>query len=121
MSKSFFIFRHIFWGAAAIAAFSAVTMLLWNWLMPAIFGLTAICFWQALGLLALCRILFGGIGWKLRFAGMHHHHRNPIREKWLKMTPEEQTEFLKKRRFGHGFRGGFGHDFFQHDEPGKQA
>ena len=106
-------------GFLAIAAgFSAVVMLLWNWLMPTIFGLTAICFWQALGLLILCRILFGGIGWKHRFWGMNHHHRNPIREKWLKMTPEEQTEFLKKRHFRSGF--GSGHDFFQDDQSEKQ-
>ncbi len=37
-----------------------VTMLLWNMLMPVIFGLTVITFWQALGLFVLARILFGG-------------------------------------------------------------
>ena len=36
-------------------------MLLWNWLLPLLFGWHLITFWQALGLLALCRILFGGI------------------------------------------------------------
>ena len=35
-----------------------VTMWLWNALMPAIFGLPVIGFWQALGLLALSHILF---------------------------------------------------------------
>ena len=35
---------------------------LWNWLLPALFGWPVLTFWQALGLLALCRILFGGIG-----------------------------------------------------------
>src|SRR5437016_9070577 len=39
-----------------------VVMLLWNWLAPALFGLRLITFWQAIGLLALCRILFGGFG-----------------------------------------------------------
>ena len=39
-----------------------VVMHLWNWLAPALFGLRLITFWQALGLLALCRILFGGFG-----------------------------------------------------------
>lgn len=34
------------------------TMLLWNWLMPAIFGLKAITFWQAVGLNFLTGILF---------------------------------------------------------------
>ena len=39
-----------------------VVMHLWNWLLPPLFGWRQITFWQALGLLALCRILFGGIG-----------------------------------------------------------
>lgn len=35
---------------------------LWNWLLPDLFGWPQISFWQGLGLLALSRILFGGIG-----------------------------------------------------------
>jgi len=41
-----------------------VVRLLWNWLLPPLFGWPRIGFWQALGLLALCRILFGGFGWR---------------------------------------------------------
>lgn len=33
------------------------TMWLWNWLMPTIFGLTKITFWQALGINLLTGIL----------------------------------------------------------------
>jgi hypothetical protein len=36
--------------------------LLWNGLLPPLFGWPAVTFWQALGLLVLCRILFGGVG-----------------------------------------------------------
>jgi hypothetical protein len=36
-----------------------VVKLLWNWLAPELFGLRPVTFWQALGLLAICRILFG--------------------------------------------------------------
>jgi hypothetical protein len=39
-----------------------IVRLLWNWLVPSLFGLPAVTFWQALGVLALCRILFGGHG-----------------------------------------------------------
>ena len=39
-----------------------VVKLLWNWLAPELFGLRPVTFWQALGLLAICRILFGGFG-----------------------------------------------------------
>ena len=92
---------------AVAAGFSAGIMLLWNWLMPFLFGLTVINFWQALGLLVLCRILFGGFGgWHRRrqvrgFEGMHH-----LREKWEKMTPEQRKEFVNRRR-AHCRRGNF--------------
>jgi hypothetical protein len=33
-------------------------MLLWNWLMPELFGLSEVTFWQAIGLNILCTILF---------------------------------------------------------------
>src|SRR4029453_4666244 len=58
--------------AMAIAGIIAITLfiflggkvvqLLWNWLMPMLFGLREVTFWQAVGILALSRILFGGLG-----------------------------------------------------------
>ena len=39
-----------------------IVMHLWNWLLPSLFGWRQITFWQAIGILALCRILFGGFG-----------------------------------------------------------
>jgi hypothetical protein len=111
-------------GLAAIAGFSAITMLLWNWLVPCIFGLAVINFWQALGLLVFVRILFGGIGAKNWMGMAMNNHRNPIREKWMKMTPEERQEFVKDRRFGHHpFGRNFGHGFddrFNPEEPEKK-
>jgi len=76
--------------AAFIALGGWLVMDLWNWLGPALFGWRLISFWQALGLLALCRILFGGLG-----CG---HHRGKDRgrrmaERWEKMTPEEREKF----------------------------
>jgi hypothetical protein len=53
-------------GIGAIAIVTVVggtaVMLLWNWLLPPLFGVPLVTFWQAVGLLALCRILFGGLG-----------------------------------------------------------
>ena len=49
----------VVFGVFAATAFTFGLMFLWNWLMPAIFGLTIITFWQALGLLILSKILFG--------------------------------------------------------------
>ncbi len=45
-----------------IAIGGEIVLHLWNWLLPPLFGWRQITFWQALGLLALCRILFGGFG-----------------------------------------------------------
>jgi hypothetical protein len=49
-------------GIGLIALFGWVVMLLWNWLMPEIFGLKSLTYWQAWGLLALSTILFKGFG-----------------------------------------------------------
>jgi hypothetical protein len=49
-------------GIGLIFLFGWIVMLLWNWLMPDIFGLKHINYWQAWGLLALSTILFKGIG-----------------------------------------------------------
>lgn len=80
-------------------------MLLWNWLMPVIFGLPALSLWQALGLLVLMRILFGSFGFGRRggrpgggMPGMPGRGMNPVREKWMKMTPEQRKEFINKGR-----------------------
>jgi hypothetical protein len=108
-------FKHVIVGLAIVAGFSAVVMLLWNALVPAIFGPAVINFWQALGLLALARLLFGGLGGMFRGSargGDMHSHHNSIREKWMKMTPEERKEFINKRH-EHSCRGGFNRsDFF---------
>jgi hypothetical protein len=67
--------------------------LLWNWLLPGLFGWRLIRFWQAVGLLALCRILFGGF----RFRGPRRYDfRRRMRERWENMTPEER-ERLRQR------------------------
>jgi hypothetical protein len=48
--------------AVFIAVGGGIVMLLWNWLLPPLFGWPQITIWQGFGLLALCRILFGGLG-----------------------------------------------------------
>lgn len=57
-----------------------LVMHLWNWLAPALFGFRQITFWQALGLLALCRILFGGFG--LSGGGARSNSRRRMRDRW---------------------------------------
>jgi hypothetical protein len=83
-----------------VAGFGQAVHYLWNWLMPEIFGLHAISYWQALGLLGLCWILFGGARWfgrPHRYGGGHR-----MMERWAKMTPEEREKFQAGLR---GWRG----------------
>jgi hypothetical protein len=89
-----------------IAIGGEVVEQLWNALVPAIFGWRQIGFWQAVGLLALCRILFGRIGGR----GFHRHGvRRRLNERWERMTPEEREKFrqgLRSRCGGFGSPGG---------------
>lgn len=73
---------------------------LWNWLLPPLFGWHTITFWQAVGLLALCRILFGGLG--LHGSGRSHLRRR-MAERWEHMTPEERERFQQGMRGRCGF------------------
>jgi ABC-type multidrug transport system fused ATPase/permease subunit len=113
--------KHVILGLIIVAGFSAVVMLLWNFAVPSIFGLTVINFWQALVLLVLARILFGNLCGRFKGGSENFHQKNAIREKWMKMTPEERKEFLKKRHFGHGhaWAQNFGDEFFN-DESKKE-
>ena len=85
------VLKFVLIGLLAITVFSFVLMSLWNWLMPAIFGFRAISFWQALGLLALSRILVGGFRGG---PGRRMHWRHRMRERWNQMTPEERAQFV---------------------------
>ena len=69
-----------------------VVKLLWNWLMPSLFRLPVITFWQAFGLLALARILFGGSGIGGRGMGGTRYRRR-MAENWEKMTPEQREKY----------------------------
>jgi hypothetical protein len=96
------VLRVVLFAALAIPLFGFVVMWLWNWLMPAVFGLHAISFWQALGLLVLSKILFTGFhgrpgypgDWRMRFI-----------RRWDQMTPEERDKFRAGLRGACGPRG----------------
>jgi len=85
--------------AAFVALGGAIVRWLWNWLLPPLFGWHALTFWQALALLALCRILVGGFG---MHGGPRSRVRQRMSERWEHMTPEERERF----RHGMGAPGG---------------
>jgi hypothetical protein len=88
-----------------------LVMHLWNWLLPTLFGWRQITFWQAIGLLALCRILFGGVSGR----GFHRSRfRRRMDERWGRMTPEEREKFRRGMR---SRCGGFGAPASETKEP----
>lgn len=80
-----------------------LVMRLWNWLLPPLFGWRMITFWQGLGILLLCRILFGGHGWH----GPKRHKMRRMREQMAdrcgRMSPEEREKFRQAIRDRWGF------------------
>jgi hypothetical protein len=99
MMKRKWIMRGLKFGvfaALAVVVFGFVVMSLWNWLMPTLFGVRLISFWQALGVLILCKILFGGFRGR---PGHPMHWRRRMMDRWEQMTPEE------RQRFREGMRG----------------
>ena len=75
---------------AFFVLFGAITMWLWNWLMPEIFKLPAIGFWQAVGILLLAQILFKG--GHFGRAGRSRWKKGKIREQMAEEGPEAKTE-----------------------------
>ena len=88
--------RFVLFAALFVTVFSFVVMRLWNWLTPTLFGWHVINFWQALGLLILSKILFGGFRGR---PGRQWYWRHHMMERWEQMTPEEREKFRQ------GFRG----------------
>ena len=90
---------------AAVIVFGAIVMCLWNAILPSVIGVKTITFIQALGILLLSKILFGGFGRRGGWhRGKHEQWRNKLREKWTAMTPEEREKFKAelKNRCGRG-------------------
>jgi hypothetical protein len=97
MKRNWFlrILKFAFFAILFLAVFTFFVMRLWNWLMPPLFGWHVITYWQALGLLVLSKILFGG------FRGGPHRNwrwRGRMMERWEHMTPEEREKFRNSMR-----------------------
>ena len=78
-----------------IAGVSLVVMELWNALLPGLFGWQPISYVQAMGILVLSRILFGGFRGG---GGPAWRWRRRMLERWHRMTPEERQTFRQGLR-----------------------
>ena len=68
-----------------------VVMFLWNMILPEVANVKPLNYWQAVGLLVLFKILFGGLGKR-----HHRKHRKHWKEKWMNMDDQERMEFKNK-------------------------
>jgi len=112
-SKVLRIVGHVFVGLIFAIAFALVFALLvqfiWNSLMPAIFDLKTITFWQAFGIIVLAKLLFGGFG--------HHDHRHQDHRDYYHWHKDRDNE---ERPPGRTSRNWKSYRQFWKDE-GKQA
>ena len=93
---------------AIIAIFLLVTLVvmqLWNCLLPEIVGAKTINYWQAMGILVLSKILFGGFnGGKHKIE--HWKNKHQYNERMNEMSEDEKEKFkekLKERFRNHPF------------------
>lgn len=96
---------------AFISLFSFIVMKLWNAILPDVLHVSTINFWQAIGILVLSKILFGGFG---GWGHKKQEWKRKMQDKWQHMTPEERNRFkeaLEKR-----FEGRFGRRWCVPDE-----
>lgn len=88
------IFKFIIFFIAIASLVTLIVMTLWNLILPEVLGVKEINFWQALGLLLLSKILFGGFhgGW----AHKKQQWKQRMAQKWQHMTPEEREKFKQE-------------------------
>lgn len=99
MKRGMWIAKFMVLGIVMLVVIGLVTQLLWNWLVPVLFRGPEITYWQALGLLVLSKILFGGFGrgggrWQ-RWGGRHNQQ---WAERWHAMSSEDKERFKQKMK-----------------------
>lgn len=105
--------------------FTFIVMSLWNAILPAVLGVKVITFWQALGIIILSKILFGGFGggggrWKHRGG---EHWKEKMMSKWGNMSEEDKERFKNswEARCGSGWRRSFGGQRFEEKKPEERG
>lgn len=95
MKRGYWIAKMVVFGIVGMSLFVYIAMMLWNWLVPVLFGGPVITFWQTLGLLVLSKIFLWTFGKK---GNSHGGWRPYWKEKWQAMTPEEKEKFKQKMK-----------------------
>jgi hypothetical protein len=81
---------------AVILLLAGIVQLLWNTLLPDMLPAKVINYGQALGLLLLCRILFGSFHWGGTSRSPQYGRSRFLKDKWLHMNEAEKTAFREE-------------------------
>lgn len=98
--QKFKILKIAFLIIAGMALYALSIQLLWNWLLPPLFRLPIITFWQACGLMLLSKFLFGGFYGFFKTKNDHSRHiwKSNYKERMEQMSMEEREQFKKEFR-----------------------
>lgn len=109
--------------AALLALVTYAVYSLWNCVLTDVLPVKAITFWQALGLLVLSKILFGGFPHKGGCGCGSSMRERFMAKRWASATPEQREEMREewRRRFGDDYRPRWCCDDKKPDEPGKPS
>jgi hypothetical protein len=108
-SRPFYVFSGIAGFIATAVVFSTLAMLLWNALLPELFGLPVLSWLQTAGIFVLCRVLFGGMtsgfrGGTFDKMGRGRNGANLFRGAWAAMSDEQRQNLADKiKKHPHGF------------------
>ncbi len=84
-----------------LALFTFAVYSLWNGVLTDVVGVKTITYWQALGLLVLSKILFGGFPGRGRGFGPPWRERM-LAKRWASLPPEQREQMREeiRQRFG---------------------
>ncbi|WP_072032185.1 hypothetical protein [Crocinitomix catalasitica] len=103
--------------SALVILFGFIIMWLWNWLMPDLFGLSTITYWQGMGLCLLSKILFGGIGGGKGGGHKKHHDKHHYNSECRESSKNE----ISKWKFYDKFWEEQGNEAFNEYVAGKKS
>jgi hypothetical protein len=97
-NRKWWIGKFVVFGVLMVVLLGLLTQFLWNFIMPDIFGLPVINFWQGLAMFVLAKLIFGfGGGGRGKWGGHRAHQwKRQWVEKYSKLSPEERERFKQK-------------------------
>jgi hypothetical protein len=96
--RGWWVVKFVVFGLLMVVLLGLLTQFLWNFIMPDIFGLRVINFWQGLAMFVLAKLIFGfGGGGRSKWSGYRNHRwKHEWAEKYSKLSPEERERFKQK-------------------------